>query len=117
MRRSGFTLIEVLLAMVISVVAFTIIAQAMAAAHRGVVVSERRSVAALLAGRRIAEMEGGDLSLTESVQAAACPEDERYSWSMDAQGSGELREVTLRVTWTETGQELVRVMRLIRKRE
>lgn len=117
MKRSGFTLIEVLLAMVISVVGLTIIAQAMAAANRGVVVSERRSVAAFLAARRIAEMENGDLSLTESVQAAACPEDARYSWSMDAQGSGELREVTLRVTWTETEQELVRVMRLIRKRE
>lgn len=115
--RKGFTLIEVLLAMVLSVVVLTIIAQAMAAANRGVVVSERRSVATLLAGRRLAEMENGDLSLTQSVQSSACPEDASYSWSMDAQGSGELREVTLRVTWSETGMELVRVMRLIRKRE
>jgi prepilin-type N-terminal cleavage/methylation domain-containing protein len=115
-RRDGFTLVEVLLAMVVSVVLLTVIAQGMASAHRGVARAERLQQATLLASRWLAELEGGTWPTVSSSEIAAFEEDPRFSWSAEIFGAGELREVTLRVLWTEDQRELVRVVRLMRLR-
>lgn len=115
-RRSGFTLVEVLLAMVIAVVLLTVIGSAMGTAHRTVTGAERRAGAVRVAERRLAELESGELTLTQSAQQAVCEEDPLYAWSLEAAGTGDLRDITIRVTWTETGRELFSVVRLFRDR-
>ena len=116
-RRSGFTLIEVILAMVVSVVALTVIAQGMAAANRGTASAERRSAAAMLAARRIAEIESGELSLTFGGETMLCREDERYAWSVETvPHATELRQVTVRIYWAADGRQLAAVARLFKER-
>jgi prepilin-type N-terminal cleavage/methylation domain-containing protein len=114
--RRGFTLIEVLLAMVIAVVLLTVLAQAMASASREESQAERRATAVLLAERRLSELESRERSMTQSVQQAACEEDQNFLWEMEAGGAGDLREVTVRIRWAADGRELVKVVRLLRER-
>lgn len=102
--------------MVIAVVLLTVIGSAMGTAHRTVTGAERRAGAVRAAERRLAELESGEISLTQSSQQAVCEEDPLYSWSLEAAGAGDLREITVRITWTETGRELFAVDRLFRDR-
>lgn len=114
--QGAFTLVEVLLAMLIAVVLLTTIAHGMRGAHRGTQIAERTATATMLAARKIAELEDGELTLGESLQSGTCEVDDRYTWELTSEKNGELDQVTVRVLWAATGQELFRVMRLFQER-
>ena len=115
--RSGFTLIEVLVAMVVAVAAFSIIAQGFSTGGRAAAASQASTQAVVLAQRVLADLEAGAIAADASTSGdfSDAP-DFKYSTSSAADEPG-LRLVTVTVKWTEQNQERTYVLtRLLRER-
>ena len=113
----GFTLIEVLVALVVVTAGLTIIAQGFLAGGRASVASQFGTTAAWLAESKMAELESGILSIQTSASGTFEPDQPDFSWETEIQSTATtgLAQVTLTVTWKERNEErsfaIVRLMR------
>ena len=117
MSRRGFTLVEVLVAMVVAVAAFSILAQGFTTGGQASSAARSASVAAVLAQRILTDLESGVLAPDQSASGAF--EDEpAFAWNTtSAADEPGLRRLTVTVTWTERNQERAFVLtRLLRER-
>lgn len=114
-RAGGFTLIEVIVAMVVAVAAFSVLAQGFTTGGQASVASQHATKAATLATRVLTELETGELAADASA-SGRFQEEPDFSWSVssDVDEPG-LRLLTVTVTWTERAEtrtyELVRLLR------
>lgn len=115
--RGGFTLVEVLVAMVVSVAAFSILAQGFTTGGHAASASQANTKAALLAQRTLVDLESGLLAPDQSTSGGFDDEPE-FKWSTtSAAHDPGLRQITVTVTWTEQSQERSFVLtRLLRER-
>ena len=103
-RTAGFTLVEVLAALVITATAIVIVAQGFAMAGGGAGASRRLTRAAMLAESKMAEFESGELSLTTSASGDLKPDYPEYRFDVAiGTASFSLSQVTVTVSWTERG--------------
>ena len=114
-RRGGFTLVEVLVALVVTVAALTILAQGFTAGARASTVSQNATRAALLARQVLTDLELGELSIDQSHSDVFLDDlDFRYE-VMSEPGDPGIVILTIRVVWMEGRIErdyvLVRMMR------
>jgi prepilin-type N-terminal cleavage/methylation domain-containing protein len=112
---AGFTLIEVLVALVITVAALTVIAQGFSTGARNSVVAQNATRAALLAQEVITDYETGELSLTTGTKGTFSHEpDFSFETTTEADLTG-LTKLTVTVFWEERNARrefaLVRLMR------
>ena len=115
--KAGFTLIEVLVALVVAVAAMTIISQGFTAGARGSMVSQNATRAAVLAGQVITDYETGELtaSQTDSRTFPEAPEFTAETF-VEAADPGLVR-LSVTVTWQEQGQPRTYILtRLLRDR-
>ena len=116
MPRRGFTLIEVLVALVVAVAAMALLSQGFTTGARASTTAQFATRAAMLAQRVITDLETGQLSLL-STQSGAFEDEPDFSYeTTTATGSiSGLTQVTVRIKWQERNQdrlyELVRLMR------
>ena len=116
-RRGGFTLVEVLVAMVVAVAAFSILAQGFTTGGHAAAASQLNTKAALLAQRTLVDLESGVLAPDQSTSGGFDDEpDFKWSTTSSAHDPG-LRQVTVTVTWTEQAQARTFILsRLLRER-
>lgn len=116
-RRAGFTLIEVLVAMVVAVAAFSILAQGFTTGGRAATASQWGTQAVLLAQRVVTDLESGVLAPDQST-SGGFPEDPDYTYTTSsAADEPGLRLVTVTLKWKEQEQDRSYVVtRLLRER-
>jgi len=116
-RRGGFTLIEVLVALVVTVSALAIIAQGLTTGGRSSIVSQNATRAALIAERVITGLETGEIDLTASTSSSFDDEPD-FSYEVlsfqDPLVTG-LDDVTVTIHWTERGEPRTYVVMRIMK--
>lgn len=114
---SGFTLIEVLVALVVVVAGVSVIAQGFSAGARGSVVSQNATRAALLAGQVITDYETGQIPPSQ-VDSRTFDEAPDYTAQTEVEASDPgLVVLTVTVAWEEQGRERTYVVtRLLRDR-
>lgn len=106
-RRSaeGFTLIEVIVAMVVAVAAFSVMAQGFALGGRASVVAQQTTRAAVLAQRILADIEIGQVPPDRSSSGLFDDEpDFRWDVASEPDETGLVR-LTVAVRWSDHGQE------------
>jgi prepilin-type N-terminal cleavage/methylation domain-containing protein len=113
--RRGFTLIEVLVALVVAVAAMSLLSQGFLTGARASNASQQATRAALLGQRVITDLEIGELSLNQGRSGTFDDDPEfTYETTFETSDPG-LTRVTVTVTWSERNQErkylLVRLMR------
>jgi prepilin-type N-terminal cleavage/methylation domain-containing protein len=115
-NRRGFTLIEVLVALVVAVAAMSLISQGFLTGARASSTSQYATRAALVAQRVLTEFETGALA-PGSTQSGTFDDDPDFSYETQF-STGEvtgLTKVTIVVKWKERNDdrkyELVRLMR------
>jgi general secretion pathway protein I len=103
----GFTLIEVLVALVVVTAGLTVIAQGFLTGGRASVASQHRSIAAMLAESKMAEVEAGIVSTTTSASGTFEPERPDFTWTLEPESTTVtgLNKITLTVLWKERGEE------------
>jgi prepilin-type N-terminal cleavage/methylation domain-containing protein len=116
MKRSGFTLIEVLVALVVAVAAMTLLSQGFTTGARASTTAQFATRAAMLAQRVLTDFETGQLALTSSQNGSFDDEpDFSYETVSDTGSITGLTQLTIRIKWQERNQdrvfELVRLMR------
>ena len=115
MNRKGFTLVEVLVALVVTVTALTIIAQGFSTGARASTVSQNATRAAFLAQGLITDLETGERP-HDRGEGGTFDEDPNFSFEItpEADEPG-VTMLTITITWEERSQErtyeLVRLMR------
>jgi len=115
-RTKGFTLIEVLVALVVAVAAMSLLAQGFTTGARASTTAQYATRAALLAQRVITDFETGLLTLG-SNQSGKFEDDPDFSYEAKSEtGSlSGLTQLTIRITWQERNQdrtfEIVRLMK------
>jgi type II secretion system protein I len=116
MRRSkGFTLIEVLLAVVIVGLAFVILSQGMGGAAQASSISQKRTRAIFLASQKMVEVETGALDPARQNDQGNFPEpDEHYSYLMTAETTTQtdVYKVTVTVKWEDSEITLTRLINM-----
>ncbi len=117
-RKSGFTLIEVLVATVVTVAAVAILAQGFTTGARAASVSQNTTRAALLAQRVLTDYEAGALPLSGNTNGKFDDEpDFRYDVVTETGSVTGITQLTLTITWNERGQDRTYVLtRLMRDR-
>jgi type II secretory pathway pseudopilin PulG len=121
--RSGLTLIEVLVAMVVAVAAMGILAQGFTTGARASMTAQNATRAAFLAQQVVAELETGELQLAQS-NSGPFEEDPDFSFETTTEAYSDalgtvtgLNSVRVTVRWKERGQEREYVLsRLMRDR-
>jgi prepilin-type N-terminal cleavage/methylation domain-containing protein len=115
--NSGFTLIEVLVALVVAVAAMALLSQGFAAGARASAAAQMDTRAALLAQRVITDLETGALSLSQTQNGTFDDDGEfKYEARCEPDSPG-LTLVTVTLTWDANGQERTYVLtRLMRDR-
>jgi prepilin-type N-terminal cleavage/methylation domain-containing protein len=115
--RGGFTLVEVLVAMVVAVAAFSILAQGFTTGGHAAVAARSTTTAAGLAQRVLTDLESGVLAPDQSTSGDFDDEPD-FAWSTtSAADEPGLRLITVTVKWTEQNQERTYVLtRLLRER-
>jgi type II secretion system protein I len=106
--RRGFTLIEMIIATVLLAVAIVGSLSAISSSTRAVEAGERIQTAALLAQRKLTELELQATNLTSGEQQGdfgAEFADYRWRAMMDTTEFEKLLKVTLLVSWGENGQD------------
>jgi prepilin-type N-terminal cleavage/methylation domain-containing protein len=123
MTRRGFTLIEVLVALVVAVAAMALLSQGFTTGARASTTAQYATRAALLAQRVVTDFETGVLSLTSNQNGTFDDEpDFSYETSSDPvnitglpQSLTGITQLTIRIKWQERNQdrtyELVRLMK------
>ena len=117
-RRRGFTLIEVLVALVVAVAALTLLAQGFSIGARASVNSQFVTRAALLSQRVITDFETGQLTLTGNQNGKFDDEpDFTYQTTSEAGSITGLTQLTVTIQWQErnTDRSFV-VVRLMKDR-
>lgn len=116
--RGGFTLVEVLVALVVAVAALTLLSQGFATGARASTSSQYATRAALHAQRVLTEFETGAFSLTAS-QNGHFDDDPDFAFETKSE-TGEVTGLTLlkiTVKWKERNQDRTYVLtRLMRER-
>lgn len=118
-RVEGFTLIEVLVALVVVTAGLTIIAQGFLTGGRASVASQNRSIAAMLAESKMAEAEAGILSTQTSSSGSFEPDRPDFSWTLEPESTTTtgLSKLTLTITWKEREEEITFALtRLMKER-
>ncbi len=116
MKRGGFTLIEVLVALVVAVAAMALLSQGFTTGARASTTAQFATRAAMLAQRVLTDFETGQLALT-SNQSGGFEDEPDFSFeTTSATGSiTGLTQLTVRIKWQERNQdrryELVRLMK------
>jgi prepilin-type N-terminal cleavage/methylation domain-containing protein len=115
--RRGFTLIEVLVALVVTVAALTIVCQGFATGARASSSAQKVTRAALLAQRVLTDFETGELTPGQSHAGGFEDEpDFAYETRSEVDVTG-LTLLRVSVTWDERGQPRTYVLtRLFRER-
>jgi prepilin-type N-terminal cleavage/methylation domain-containing protein len=117
MNRAGFTLIEVLVALVVTVAALGIIAQGLTTGARASVISQNATRAAMLAQQVVAGLETGEIAMGSSASEAFEDEPD-FSYetlsTADPDNPG-LNYVTITVKWTEREQDRTYVLTRLMK--
>jgi prepilin-type N-terminal cleavage/methylation domain-containing protein len=115
--RKGFTLVEVLVALVVTVAALTVLVQGFISGGRASVVAQHATRAALVGQRVIVELETGALPLDRGGQGVF-PDEPDFAWRTEsAADEPGLVLVTVTVGWIERNQERTYVLsRLMRER-
>jgi prepilin-type N-terminal cleavage/methylation domain-containing protein len=114
--RRGFTLIEVLVALVVAVAAMTLLSQGFTTGARASTSSQFATRAALLAQRVITDFETGRLSLG-SNQSGKFDDESDFSFEASSQTGSVtgLTQLTVTIRWQERNQdrsfEVVRLMK------
>ena len=114
--RRGFTLVEVLVALVVAVAALSLLAQGFMTGARASTGSQYVTRAALLAQRVLTDFETGQLSLT-SNQNGKFEDEADFSWESRSETGSitGLTQLTVTIKWQERNQdrtfELVRLMK------
>ncbi len=114
----GFTLMEVLVSLVIVVAAIAIIAQGFSAGAQSATSARNETTAARLAGRKMAELETGEISLTQGSSGSLEGYEEfRYEITSEADSTG-IYKVAVSVYYAMGGGEerAVTLYRLMRAR-
>jgi prepilin-type N-terminal cleavage/methylation domain-containing protein len=114
--RNGFTLIEVLVAMVVAVAAMTLLAQGFTTGARASTTAQYATRAAILAQRVITDAETGFLSITSS-QSGKFDDDPDFTYETTSE-TGDvtgITKLTVTILWQERNVDqtyvLVRLMR------
>jgi len=114
--EGGFTLIEVLVALVVAVAAMTLLGQGFMTGARASTTSQFATRAAILAQRMITDFETGALSLTSS-QGGQFDDDADFSYETKSE-TGDvtgITKLTVTIRWQERNVDqsftLVRLMR------
>lgn len=123
LNSRGFTLIEVLVALVVMVSAIAILAQGFTTGGTASVTSQNRTKAVWLAEQKMADLEAGILALNvgqsgtfeDASNTLASPGTD-WKWAVTSASSTiGLYQITVTITWKERGQDrtysLVRLMR------
>ena len=102
-QNQGFTLIEVIVAMVVVIVGLVMISQAFSIGLRAVRVSDKATLAKLLAEQKIAELEIQSFSTLQSTNGDFGTDYPGLTWQEDVETANldNLRQVTLIISWTE----------------
>ncbi len=116
-REGGFTLIEVLVALVVAVAAMALLSQGFSTGARASAVSQNATRAAVLAQRVMCDYETGELSSTGSTSGSFDDEPGfSYEVRSESYDTG-LLLLTITVAWDERGQERTfELVRLFRER-
>lgn len=116
-REGGFTLIEVLVALVVTVAALTVLAQGFTTGGRASVGAQAATRAALVAQRVIAELETTALPLSQSNRGSY-PEEPDFTYETRSEaGEPGLTLVTVTVRWNDREREQTYVLtRFMRER-
>jgi len=99
----GFTLLEVIVAMVVVVSGLVLISQAFSTGLRAVRVSDNTTLINMLAEQKIAELELQTFSTLQSTSGDFGSDYPGILWQEDVATTtlDNLRQVTLTITWTE----------------
>lgn len=116
-REAGFTLIEVLVALVVAVAGMAVVSQGFTTGARASSRSQNTTRAAFLAKHLITDFETGALTLTQS-HAGPFDDAPDYSYETKSEsGDPGLTLLTVTVTWDERNQPRTYVLtRLLRER-
>ncbi len=116
-REGGFTLVEVLVALVVTVAALTILVQGFISGGRASVVAQSATRAALVAQRVVVDLETAALPLDRG-ESGAFQDEPDFAWQTDSVADEPgLVLVTVTVRWIERNQERAYVLtRLMRQR-
>ena len=117
-RAKGFTLVEVLVALVVAVAAMTLLSQGFMTGARASTSSQFATRAALVAQRALTDFETGQLSMSSS-QNGTFPDEPEFSFESKSD-TGEvtgLTKLTITVKWKERNQDRKYVLtRLLKDR-
>jgi prepilin-type N-terminal cleavage/methylation domain-containing protein len=115
-HRQGFTLIEVLVALVVAVAAMTLLSQGFSTGARASTTAQFATRAAILGQRVITDLETGAVS-PDGNQSGAFEDEPDFAYETTSE-TGEvtgLNKLTVRVKWQERNQDreyvLVRLLR------
>ena len=118
-REGGFTLLEVLLALVIVVAGVSVVAQGFSAGTRAAAQAKQETMAAMLAERTMADLETGEASLTSGTSGTFADNDAfgyKVELEPDSAISGRTK-VTVTISWGGEGEERsIALNRLMRER-
>jgi len=115
MKRRGFTLIEVLVALVVAVAALALLSQGFTTGARASTTAQYATRAALLAQRVVTDFETGQLPLS-SNQSGTFEDEPDFTFDTNSQTGSltGLTQLTITIRWQERNQdrvyELVRLM-------
>jgi type II secretion system protein I len=117
--RSGFTLLEVLVSLVILAAALAVIAQGFSAGAQSSMVAKDETTAARLADKKMSEVETGEIPVNRGEQGTFPePEGFRYEISTEAEATTGLYRITVTVYYPDGsgGERSVALHRLMRER-
>ncbi|MFB3895033.1 MAG: prepilin-type N-terminal cleavage/methylation domain-containing protein [bacterium] len=101
--QSGFTLLEVIVAMVIVVIGLILISQTFSTGLRAVRVSDKATVARFLAEQKLTELELEDFSTLQSTSGDFGTDYPEFTWQEEVATTNldNLLQVNLTISWTE----------------
>lgn len=98
---------EVIFALVVTVMAVTIVSQGFSEGSRASVISQNRTRAAWLAGQKMTDVESEELAHNRGSEGTFAPDfpDHRWTMTSDSGGKTGLYKITIAVTWKERNEE------------
>lgn len=102
-HNKGFTLLEVIVAMVIVVIGLILISQTFSTGLRAVRVSDKATVARFLAEQKLTELELQDYSTLQTTSGDFGTDYPEFTWQEEVSSTDldNLTQVNLTISWTE----------------